>query len=80
MIYICRGFTTRMKMWKIMILTLILVGIAILLLSFRILFFKNGKFPSSHVKDNKALSQKGIHCAQAQDKQAQNRIKLGIKN
>jgi len=57
-------------MWKILLLTLILVGIAVLLLGFRIFFFKDGKFPSSHIGDHEALSQKGIHCAQTQDKQA----------
>ena len=61
-------------MWKVLLLTLFLVGIAILLLGFRIFFFKGGQFPSSHIEKNKALSQKGIHCVQTQDKQAQSNL------
>jgi len=61
-------------MWKILLLTLILVGIAVLLLGFKIFFFKNGKFPSSHIGDNEALQKKGIHCAQTQDRQAQHNL------
>jgi len=57
-------------MWKILLPTIILVGIAVLLLGIRVLFFKNGKFPSPHIGDNEALSQQGIHCAQTQDRQA----------
>jgi len=57
-------------MWKVILLTLILIGIAVLLLGIRIFFFKGGKFPSSHVGDNEVLAQKGIHCAQKQDEQA----------
>ncbi|MDO4949709.1 MAG: hypothetical protein Q4E55_06025 [Bacteroidales bacterium] len=32
-----------------------------------------GKFPSMHVGGNKALQQRGIHCVQAQDREARNR-------
>jgi hypothetical protein len=59
-------------MWKILLPVLILTGIAVLLLGFKIFFFKEGKFPSMHIGDNEALSKKGIHCVQTQDKQARN--------
>ena len=55
-------------MWKILLPTLILVGTAVLLLGFRVFFFKKGKFPSPHIEDNEMLTQKGIHCIQTQDK------------
>ena len=61
-------------MWKILLPTLILVGIAVLLLGIKVFFFKNGKFPSTHIGDNEALLQKGIHCAQTQDRQARQNI------
>jgi hypothetical protein len=58
-------------MFKTFLLAIALVGIAVLLLGFRIFFVKNGKFPNSHVGKNKYLSEKGIHCTQTQDKEAQ---------
>lgn len=58
-------------MWQILLPTFILLGIAVLLLGFRIFFFKNGTFPNSHVGSNKSLSQKGINCIQTQDRQEQ---------
>ncbi|MDR1729293.1 MAG: hypothetical protein LBR52_01365 [Prevotellaceae bacterium] len=66
-------------MWKILLLTFILVGIAVLLLGVRIFFFKGGKFPSSHIGDNEALRKKGIHCAKTQDQQAQASLNIDSK-
>ncbi len=62
-------------MWKILLPTFILVGIAVLLLGIRVFFFKGRKFPSSHVGDNEALRQKGIYCAKTQDQQARTVVK-----
>ena len=58
-------------MWRFLLLVLIIIGIAVFLLGIRVFSFKKGKFPSPHIKDNEALSKKGIHCAQTQDRQAQ---------
>ena len=44
-------------------LTIILIGLAVVLLGIRVLFVKNGKFPSGHVHDIPALRKKGIGCA-----------------
>lgn len=41
-------------------LTIILIGLAVVLLGVRVLFVKNGKFPSGHVHDIPALRKKGI--------------------
>lgn len=35
-----------------------------------ILFKKNGQFPNTHVSGNKALTDRGITCAQSQHAQA----------
>lgn len=48
---------------KLVFLAIFLVGIAVILLGIRVLFVKNGKFPSGHVKDIPALRKKNIHCA-----------------
>jgi hypothetical protein len=57
-------------MLKTLLLTAALIGIAVLLLGFRIFFFKDGKFPDTHVGKNKFLAKKGIRCAQTQDREA----------
>ncbi|MDD2559395.1 MAG: hypothetical protein PHE04_01825 [Bacteroidales bacterium] len=60
-------------MWQIILFTLLIVGIAILLLGIRVFFVKGGKFPNSHVEGNKALRDKGICCAARQDSLARNK-------
>ncbi|MCK9300817.1 MAG: hypothetical protein M0P23_05505 [Bacteroidales bacterium] len=60
-------------MWQIIFYTVLLVGIAILLLGIRVFFVKGGKFPNSHVEGNKALKDKGICCAARQDNLARNK-------
>lgn len=39
-----------------------------LLLGIRIFFVKNGEFPNGHIGGNKALKDKGVHCATTQDR------------
>lgn len=41
-----------------------------------ILFKKNGQFPNTHISGNKALTDRGITCAQSQDAQAVSRKNL----
>lgn len=48
---------------KILLLTCALLLIAVLLLGIKVLFVKNGKFPSGHVEDVPGLKEKGIGCA-----------------
>lgn len=55
-------------MIETLLITLIIVGAAILLLGIRIFFIKGGKFPYFHVDGNKKLNRKGIFCAQSQDR------------
>jgi len=35
-----------------------------------ILFKKNGRFPNSHVSSSKAMRDRGVTCAQSQDRKA----------
>ena len=60
-------------MWQIIFYTVLLVGIAILLLGIRVFFVKGGKFPNSHVEGNNALKDIGICCAARQDNLARNK-------
>ena len=57
-------------MLKTILITVLIVAICIALLSVKILFKKNGRFPNTHVSGSKALREKGIGCVQAQDREA----------
>lgn len=52
-------------MESLLLLTLIIVGISVLLLSIGILI--KGRFVNAHVSGNKALESCGVHCASTQD-------------
>lgn len=63
------------------IVPLVIVLIAVFLLGFKIFFFKDGKFPNTHVGGNKALRDKGIGCATTQDRNARKeKPKIDISN
>ena len=58
-------------MLKTLLITLLIVAICIALLSVKILFKKNGRFPNTHVSGSKAMRKRGTGCAQSQDRSAQ---------
>ncbi|WP_294585914.1 hypothetical protein [uncultured Bacteroides sp.] len=60
------------------LITLLIVAICVLLLGLKIFFVKGGKFPNGHVSGNKAMRDKGISCAQSQDREAQNKSRFSI--
>lgn len=54
-------------------MTLILISIAVLaiclfLMSFNIIFRKDGKFPETEVGRNKAMRDRGLRCAKGEEK------------
>jgi hypothetical protein len=55
-------------MFKLLIITLILVGIALLGLSFRLMIKKKSKFPEKRISHNKEMRNIGISCYKTQDK------------
>ena len=57
-------------MVKTLLLSVLIIAIAILLLSVRVIFKKGGTFQSQQIHDNKHLRKKGIHCVIDQDKEA----------
>jgi len=57
-------------MIKTLLFTLAIVAAAMLLLCVRILLKKGGRFRSQHIGQSKAMRDRGIHCAQAQDFEA----------
>ena len=50
-------------LFTIFIIVAILLGLALVGLGINILFRKNGKFPETHIGKNKAMKDRGIHCA-----------------
>jgi hypothetical protein len=56
--------------WKVVLLSIVLMAIVALLMSVRILFKKNGKFPNLHIGANQELKKRGISCATSQDRDA----------
>ena len=57
-------------MWATFLLTLIIVGIAVIFLALNIIVKKNGKFPEIHIGKNKAMAERGIKCTATQDREA----------
>jgi len=76
-VYICS--TKIEEMTETILITLLIVAICIALLGMRIFFVKGGKFPNTHVSGNKALRDKGVGCAQSQDREARIENKLAVK-
>lgn len=64
-----------------MLLIMALVGLAVILLSIRVIVKKNGRFSSQHISQNKRMRERGIHCAVTQDREAKKSAakKLNVK-
>ena len=50
-------------MMTTLLLTLGIVGLAVLLLGVKIFFVKGGRFPNTHIHDNPEMRKRGIKCA-----------------
>ncbi len=48
---------------RLVIISIILMGVAFVLLGVKVLFVKGGKFPSGHIHSSKAMRERGITCA-----------------
>jgi hypothetical protein len=64
------------KMFVIILLTVVILIVCIVLMSIRVILKKDGRFPDMHVGNSKALREKGIYCAKAQDWEAGRRENL----
>ena len=56
------------------LITLLIVAICIVLLGVKVFFVKGGR----HVSGNKAMRDRGIGCAQSQDREAQRKSRFSI--
>lgn len=64
---------------KIVLLSVLLVGIAFIALGIRIFFVKDGKFPETEVGRNKHMREMGITCARCDEIKNWNRSKRNKK-
>lgn len=64
-------------MLETFLFSLLIIAIGILLLCVKVIFGK--RFPNTHVSGNKSLTDKGIHCAQAQDAEMRANNRKGVK-
>ena len=66
-------------MLKIFIFCVIIIGIAVLLMSVRILLKKNGRFVKTHVSQAKAMRDRGVTCVQSQEFAMRHKSPYAIK-
>lgn len=64
---------------KILLLSIIILGIAFAGFAISILVKKNGKFPELHIGRNEELKKRGIGCATSQDKIEQVKAKKSLQ-
>lgn len=55
----------------LILVTVLILALAVLLLSVRILLKPKGRFPNTHVGGNRAMQERGISCHTSQHKEAQ---------
>lgn len=60
----------------VLLISALIVALAVLMLSVRIIFVRNGKFPETHIEGNKALAEKGIHCAKSMIREEEKKVTL----
>lgn len=66
-------------MLKLLIFSLIIVGVAVLLLCVRVLLLKNGRFVKTHVSQSREMRKRGITCVQSQDFEMRHKSPHAVK-
>lgn len=52
---------------KVFIISIILVGMAVIGMAVSLLFRRNGRFPETHVSRNSEMQKRGVRCAAEED-------------
>ena len=60
----------------IILITLLVVALSVALLAVKIIFVKNGRFPSIHIESNAAMRKQGIGCVKSMDRETRRRKAL----
>ena len=66
------GGANIIKMWQTIIISIGILLFCLVFLAIKILIKKDGRFPNTHVSNNKAMRERGIHCVQTQDWEERN--------
>ena len=53
---------------SLIIISVAIIAIAVFLMSFNIIFRKNGKFPETEIGHNKEMRKMGLMCAKSEEK------------
>lgn len=71
--------TKLIEMFRTLLFTLLIISICVALLAIKIIIKKNGKFPNIHIGGNKEMRERGIKCAQSQDRDARRENPMAVK-
>lgn len=72
--------TNLMEMLVTILIALLIVAISLVFLGIRMLLVKGGKFPNTHISGSKAMRDRGIGCAQSQDREARKKSFRDMEN
>jgi hypothetical protein len=61
-------------MLQTIIISIIVLGIAILLMGVRVFFTKKGSFPNTHISNSQPMKDRGITCASSQERNVQSYV------
>ncbi len=61
---------------SVIIVSIILVSVAVVLLSVKIIFQDKGQFPETHVGGNKAMQERKISCHTSQHNETNSKLNL----
>ncbi|WP_071144897.1 hypothetical protein [Bacteroides ihuae] len=67
-------------MLNTILITLLIVAISLGLLGLKVFFVRGGKFPNGHVSGNPIFKERGISCAQSQDREARNKPRFSFRD
>ena len=68
-----------MVIFKVVLLTVVLMVFVVLGLALQILFKKGGKFPDTHIGSNKYMKANGVTCATTFDKMEQAKARKELR-
>ena len=65
-------------MIETLLISVLIIGIAMVLLLVRVLFVKRGEFKSQHIHDSEAMRERGIHCVMDQDRELRTKSPFAV--
>ena len=68
-----------MEVLKVVILAIVLMGLIMVGLAWKIIFKKDGKFPNTHIGGNEHMKARGVTCATSYDKMEQSKARKEIR-